>query len=278
VRRLSFALLAAAVAFALAQSGRSAEPEPAVGLLAIGDFGVAGSLELNLGNAMRRFEARNEANALVTLGDNDYTERPEIFRGAWEESFGWLRPAGVAVVGTLGNHDVRIQRGRYQFATLSMPGPYYRRRFGDVELFVLDSNNVNAAQTSWLQRVLSASSAPWKVAVFHHPAFTCGSYHSHHSVLRRWVPLFERYGVQLALSGHDHNYQRFVPRRGVTYVVHGGGAGSFYPITACPAGYPRRIRARREHGWLYLVFTDTRMTGWTVNMSGRRTDGFTVLP
>jgi 3',5'-cyclic AMP phosphodiesterase CpdA len=278
VRRLSFALLAAAVAFALAQSGRSAEPQPSVGLLAIGDFGVGGSRELSLGTAMRRFEARNDANALVTLGDNDYTESPEAFRATWGESFGWLRPAGVAVAGSLGNHDVRIQRGRYQFAALSMPGPYYRRQFGDVELFVLDSTNVTAVQTSWLARALASSNALWKVAVFHHPAFTCGAYRSHHNVLRRWVPLFERYGVRLALSGHDHNYQRFVARRGVTYVVHGGGAGAFYPISKCPSGYPRRVRARREHGWLYLVFTDERMVGWTVNMSGRRTDRFTVLP
>jgi 3',5'-cyclic AMP phosphodiesterase CpdA len=278
VRRLSFALLLAAVAFALAQSGRSAESQPSVGLLALGDFGVGGSRQLSLGTAMRRFEARSDANALVTLGDNDYTESPEAFHATWGESFGWLRPAGVVVVGTLGNHDVRVERGRYQFAALSMPGPYYRRRFGDVELFALDSNNVNAAQTSWLRRALSSSTAAWKVAVFHHPAFTCGAYHSHHAVRMRWVPLFERYGVQLALSGHDHNYQRFVPRRGVTYVVHGGGAGAFYPITVCRSGYPRRIRARREHGWLYLVFTDTRMVGWTVNMSGRRTDRFTVLP
>jgi hypothetical protein len=271
-------LLAAAVAFALAQSGRSAEPEPAVGLLAIGDFGVAGSRERNLGAAMHRFEALNATDALVTLGDNDYTESPATFRSAWGESFGWLRPAGVAVVGSLGNHDVRVQRGRYQFATLSMPGPYYRRRFGDVELFVLDSNNVSAVQTSWLERALASSDAPWKVAVFHHPAFSCGSYHANHDVLVRWVPLFERYRVRLALSGHDHNYQRFVPRRGVTYVVHGGGAGAFYPITVCRSGYPRRVRARREHGWLYLVVTDQQIVGWTVNMSGRRTDRFTVLP
>jgi len=231
-----------------------------------------------VGAAMRRFEARNGADALVTLGDNDYTESPATFRAAWSESFGWLRPAGVAVVGTLGNHDVRVQRGRYQLATLSMPGPYYRRRFGDVELFVLDSNNVSAVQTSWLERALASSDAPWKVAVFHHPAFTCGSYHSHHDVVVRWLPLFERYGVQLALSGHDHNYQRFAPRRGVTYVVHGGGAGAFYPITRCRSGYPRRVRARREHGWLYLVVSEEQIVGWTVNMSGRRTDRFTVLP
>jgi hypothetical protein len=96
--------------------------------------------------------------------------------------------------------------------------------------------------------------------------------------VRRWVPLFERHGVQLTLSGHDHNYQRFVPRRGVTYVVHGGGVGSYYPVKRCPRGYPRRVRARREHGWLYLTFTRERAVGWTVNVSGRRTDRFVVLP
>ena len=249
-----------------------------MGLLAIGDFGVAGSRERSLGAAMRRFEAQNDADALVTLGDNDYTESPATFGrpGArasagcdlraspsperWETTTSACNGAGI------------------QFASLSMPGPYYRRKFGDVEVFVLDSTNVNTAQTSWLERALASSNALWKVAVLHHPAFTCGSYRSHPNVVRRWVPLFERYGVRLALSGHDHNYQRFVSRRGVTYVVHGGGAGAFYPVTACPKSYPRRVRARREHGWLYLVFTDDRMTGWTVNMSGRRTDRFTVLP
>ena len=114
MRRLPFALLAAAVAFALAQTGSSADPQPSVALLAIGDFGVAGSRERSLGAAMRRFVAKNDADALVTLGDNDYTESPTTFRAAWGQSFGWLRPAGVAVAGSLGNHDVRVQRGRYQ--------------------------------------------------------------------------------------------------------------------------------------------------------------------
>ena len=39
-------------------------------------------------------------------------------------------------------------------------------------------------------------------------------------------PLFERYGVQLVLSGHDHDYQRSVPQNGVTYVVSGAAAGT----------------------------------------------------
>jgi len=277
VRRLALALLGALV-LAFAQAGRTAEPTPTTALLAIGDFGVGGARQRAVGAAMRRFEAKNPAQVLVTLGDNDYTESPAAFRANWTSSFGWLRAAGVGVAGALGNHDVRVDSGRYQFRLLGMPGPTYRRKVGLVELFVLDSTTVNEAQRRWLEQALRTSSAPWKVAAFHHPAYTCGAYLSHAGVVRTWVPVLERHGVQLVLSAHDHNYQRFVSRRGVTYVVHGGGGGRLYPLARCPPGYPRRIRARREHGWLYVTFTREQAVGWTVNVSGRRTDRFTVLP
>jgi 3',5'-cyclic AMP phosphodiesterase CpdA len=248
---------------------------PPVRIIAFGDFGVGGSTQRGFGAVVRRFEARNPADYLVTLGDNDYTEDPEEFHENWVASFGWWRRAGVRVAGVLGNHDVRVQGGRYQFDELSMPRRYYRRAIGPVELYLLDSNDVDDAQTTWLRRTLSRSRARWKLAAFHHPAFTCGAYESHRSVVSRWVPLFERYRVRLVLSGHDHNYQRFAPRRGVRYVVHGGGGQRLYELRRCPAGYPRRLAARREHGFLYVVIRDSRIDGWAVDRQGRRSDRFT---
>src|SRR4029450_3384709 len=48
-------------------------------------------------------------------------------------------------------------------------------------------------------------------------------------------PLFEQYGVQLVISGNDHNYERTLPLReftsngtAVTYVVTGGGGAALY--------------------------------------------------
>jgi hypothetical protein len=38
--------------------------------------------------------------------------------------------------------------------------------------------------------------------------------------------VFERYGVQLVLSGHDHDYQRSRPIEGITYVVSGAASGT----------------------------------------------------
>jgi hypothetical protein len=37
-------------------------------------------------------------------------------------------------------------------------------------------------------------------------------------------PLLIKHGVQLALTGHDHTYERTTPQGGVTYVVTGAGA------------------------------------------------------
>jgi tartrate-resistant acid phosphatase type 5 len=270
------AVLLLALALVLPGAGEASRPRPTF-LLAAGDFGVGGSTQFEFGAAVRRFEERNPADYLVTLGDNDYTENPTAFRVNWDASFGWTRRAGVRVAGVLGNHDVRVDGGRYQFGKLAMPRRFYRRALGQVELFLLDSNNVDSAQTAWLRRVLARSKARWRIAVFHHPAFTCGNYTSHPDVVARWVPLFERHRVRLVLSGHDHNYQRFAPRRGVRYVVHGGGSPTkLYGLRQCPAGYPRRLAARVEHGFVYLVVRPNRLDGYAVTPSGRRTDHFTL--
>jgi Calcineurin-like phosphoesterase len=243
-----------------------------VGILAVGDFGTGDGHELRTGAAMRFFDNTHPADILVTLGDNDYTANPHRFRRAWRKSFGWLSAAGVKLAGTLGNHDAETRNGRYEFATLDMPGRYYRRSVGCVDLFVLDSNHVDQKQTSWLERALADSKACWKIPVFHHPAYTCGAYSSAPDVVRSWVPLFERHGVRLALSGHDHDYQRFAPRAGVTYIVHGGGGQSLYDLRSCPDDYPRRAFARSAFGFLYLDAKPGKLSVSAVDLGGDTID------
>jgi predicted phosphodiesterase len=260
---------------ALGLSGSSAA-QTRVAFLAVGDYGVGGSRELTIGRAMQRYEERNPANLLVLLGDNDYTRSPTRFRANWRRSFGWARNTGVGVAGVIGNHDYQTDRGRYELGLLGMPGSYYARTVGDVQLFFLDSNRVNDAQTAWLEEQLSSSVAVWKIAVFHHPAYTCGGHSGDSAVVHRWVPLFEEYGVQLVLSGHDHNYQRFLARNGVTYVVHGGGGSGLYWLRRCPSSYPVRGRARMEHGFLYISVGADRLNGSAVNVQGRVTDRFSL--
>lgn len=81
-------------------------------------------------------------------------------------------------------------------------------------------------QLAWLEDTLAASDAPWRIAAVHQPPYSAGYQGSDRAVREAFSPIFERHGVQLVLSGHDHDYQRSVPIGGVTYVVSGAGAGS----------------------------------------------------
>jgi acid phosphatase len=248
------------------------------GIVAIGDFGVGGDKQRRMGAAVERFADTRQLDALVTLGDNDYTGKPVEFRANWLGSFGWVAADGLLVAGTLGNHDIRVRGGRYQFELLGMPRHRYRRRVGDVSLFLLDSSRPRRSQARWLDSALARSDAPWKVVAMHHPAFSCGGYLGTPLVRQRFVPVFERRGVDLVVAAHDHNYQRFAKRKGVTYVVHGGGGARLYPPRSCPPSFPRRVRARKAHGWVYLLADAGSLRVQAIGRRGRVRDDFALYP
>jgi tartrate-resistant acid phosphatase type 5 len=247
-------------------------------LIAIGDFGVGGQRQRLMGVDVERFAARREVDGLVTLGDNDYTETPAAFEANWLGSFGWVAADGLLVAGTLGNHDVRVNGGRYEFELLGMPSRFYSRRVGRVELFLLDSNGIGERQRLWLDRALATSTARWKIVAMHHPAYSCGGYLGTLRVQRKLVPIFEQRGVDLVLAAHDHNYQRFAASKGITYVVHGGGGAGLYPLQRCPDSFPARVEARRRHGWLYLRAEAGSLKVRAISRQGDVLDRFRIYP
>ena len=78
----------------------------------------------------------------------------------------------------------------------------------------------DGAQTAWLERTLAAArqnpSIDWIVAQFHQIA--CSSSitgnGSDRGIREKWLPLFDKYQVDLVLNGHDHDYERSFPVRG----------------------------------------------------------------
>jgi hypothetical protein len=81
------------------------------------------------------------------------------------------------------------------------------------------------AQTAWLERTLAAArrdpSIDWIVAQMHEIA--CSSSvtgnGSDLGIREHWLPLFDRYQVDLVLNGHDHDYERSFPCRGFDSMV-----------------------------------------------------------
>ena len=67
---------------------------------------------------------------------------------------------------------------------------------------------------AWLEADLAATSQPWKVAFFHRSPYSSGAEHGSDLAVRSaFGPMFEKHGVQLVLSAHEHDYERLVPWR-----------------------------------------------------------------
>jgi calcineurin-like phosphoesterase family protein len=250
-------------------SSPSAAPATS-GFLAFGDFGTADKSQRAVARAMIDWAAApgHRTDALVTTGDNVYPDGASArFPATLDEPYARLRRL-APMWAALGNHDVAGGNGGAELRHLGLPTPPYSKRLPGVELLFLDANHVDDAQARWVRARLAAPGPPFRVVVFHQPAWSCSHHGSTAAVDRRWVPIFERYRVALVLNGHDHNYQRYTSGRGVTYVVTGGGGAALYPVhDGCDETPPRDAAISRHH------FTAIQVAGRAMTLTAIGTNG-----
>jgi Calcineurin-like phosphoesterase len=168
---------------------------------------------------------------VITVGDNTYLGCKRL-KDVFEIPYGGLLGRGVKFYATLGNHDDKCAEEQVAYPLFNMNGKRYYtfKPAGDlVEFFALDTNLIVSGrapeQFDWLERALRESKAVWKIAFFHHPAFSPARRHGDDKdIVRRIVPLLERYGVRVVLTGHDHILAKLLTRNGTDYFVCGAGA------------------------------------------------------
>ena len=132
------------------------------------------------------------------------------FRGMW-----YAFTAGPVRVLVLSNDDVCYQDAGFSgYRRDHVPGygaggfdPYVRGYSGGV-------------QRRWLERELAAArereDVDWIVVCMHQVAMSSAHFNGADLGIReQWLPLFDAYGVDLVLAGHEHHFERSFPVRGV---------------------------------------------------------------
>ncbi len=172
------------------------------------------------------------------------------------------------VAPAVGEIDLKFKDGRAFRETFEAePGSplYHSFDYGPVHVAVLDSELYERddqqgvdMQRTWLADDLQATQRPWTVVVIHRPFYSSTSGAASDAIRDDLGPLFAEHGVDLVLTGHARNYERFQPDGGITYVVTGGGgaglqslgsertsvaAASVYHFLSIEAG-PDRLSAR----------------------------------
>jgi predicted MPP superfamily phosphohydrolase len=124
-----------------------------------------------------------------------------------------------------GNHDYGTMQGAPFRDVFDLPGneKWYSYDYGHVHFVALDTEADYSTQMTWLEQDLASTTLPWKIVYMHRPPYSSGTHGSDTTLRNKLQPVVARYGVQLVLAGHDHDYERMNPQDGVAYVVTGGG-------------------------------------------------------
>ena len=205
-------------------------------LVGAGDIAVCGFV-----NAERTARLLDGIQGTVfTAGDNAYPDgTAQQFQECYEPTWGRhkhrTRPSP-------GNHDYNTAGAvpYYEYFGLRAGPPgrgYYAYNAGSWRIMSLNSNvpaHKGSPQFVWLKGELERVPARCRMAYWHHPVFSSG-FGGNDPKMREIWRLLREHGVDIVVSGHSHNYERFTPQdadgaadpaRGIReFVVGTGGAG-----------------------------------------------------
>ncbi len=173
-----------------------------------------------------------------------------------------------------GNHEYPY----WQYDTLfALPDAeyFYTVNFANVHMIFLDTQHeMRGAQGNWLRNdLIKANDDPlidWIFVIFHRPPYSAGSHGSQKDVRDAWCSLFEKYGVDMVFSGHDHHYERMTPINNVMYMIIGGGGAPMYEVGRSEW----TAFAQSVHHLCRITITRNKLALETITAEGKVIDTF----
>ena len=230
--------------------------------------------------AAQTLSQRNPAFIVI---DGDFIDDNGAKWNNWIKFFDSARPytQKTPIVPVMGGHDIAPADNFRALFALDEPGEmfpntqacYYTTVYGNVRSIVLDTyvdDSAMAGQLQWLEQVLKKNTSEWTLAYFHEPVFAAGS-RGIMDDTSRLVDLFERYGVDIVVCGHNHIYERMLPigpkgKKPVHYVTINTNGGKFRVLRPSPVvvgGIGKQIKC----------FAEFQVKGNELSMIIRSVDG-----
>ena len=231
-RPLALAALLAAAAAALVL----AAPAAALTVWAVGDGAVAGTED----DALAGRVEMEGIDRLLYLGDVYEDGTAAEYQTNYHPSWGRFK---AITSPTPGNHEWPRRAEGYDpywgdLAPRPAGGHYYSFDLAGWHFVSLNSHqdsSPGSPQVAWLQRDLAPYTGTCTIAFWHRPRYNAGVHSDAEDTEPFYGSLVGR--AALVLTGHDHNYQRFRPIRGITQFIV--GTGGVRPLHAVNEGDPR---------------------------------------
>ena len=240
-------------------------------------------------NLNRAFHAHPDAAFFSIAGD---LVSDGLHRNQWDELFEFSKEVACRIpfMAVPGNHDNRAGLGARTFRDLfSFPenGPEgvekeqtYSFTYKNCLFLMLDATSPIDAQSAWIDQQLAQSGATWKIALFHFPPYNWEE--PYLDIQHAWVPVFDKYHVDLVFSGHTHYYMRSKPLRDGK-VVPSCSEGTVYVISIA---IPRRgnlpdepyaeVQSTEGQLYQYVRIDGNTLSFQSVNSENKPIDFFTI--
>lgn len=263
-------------------------------------FGVMGDTEArpHINDRISKLMWDERPNFIVNVGDlTDGGTKDHKFEWNYEYFQGVGQLAGrIPVFPVPGNGEDDLYWYN-QYHTYPQRG-YYNFRYGNAEFFMLNSNDAESfspggAQYVWLEEQLKKSTALWKFVAHHHAPYSAdeddygdswkGAGDLGDLRIRKIVPLYEKYGVDMVFFGHLHTYQRTMAinqgrvdkQNGVIYIQGGGGGGNLEDFAPSRAWFS--AKTYRGHHYFTITVHDKDLSFKMYDSEGRLKDFLEIV-
>lgn len=146
---------------------------------------------------------------------------------------------------------------------------------------MIDATSPVEEQTAWIEEQLKNSDATWKFAMFHFPPYNWEE--PYFDIQEAWVPLFDKYHVDMVIGGHIHYYMRSKPMKagkvvdsynnGTAYIISIGIPSKTKDYTDEPYAEVRKMEGQF---YQYIKINGTKLDYVAVDSNGEIADSFQI--
>ncbi len=188
--------------------------------------------------------------------------------------------AHVPFFNATGNHEKwNINTRAFTQAPASASGNqgYYSFDYGDLHVVVMNYKDqggykIGSPQYNFIVNDLKATTKPWRIVITHVPAYAAGGHGENNDMIALTKNVFEPYGVDLVVSGHNHFYQRNFVNNIYHLTIGSAGAELYDPA---PAGGYTQV-SLKTYCWAIFDLKPTSLKVQIYNEVGTQIDSLSL--
>ena len=222
---------------------------------------------------------------LFVANNGDLVDRGYVYR-QWEKLFftpAHKMMANIPLVPAIGNHEKNADY-YYDYFCLPNHKAWFSFNIDGAHFVVVNTEGTflmdSDEQINCLINDLKNNRATWTFVFQHVPPFTSGgNYYSNSRIKIKNLlhPIYEKYGVDMVVCGHDHHYERSKPvgsmksDHAVTYIV-GGNGGTPMRYIGRPKNFS--LKSTRTFGFCLVEIDGTKLKFKEISIDNTVRDEF----